>query len=513
MNEKITLTELQLIIKDSLYMALPDMYWVIAEISEIKENYSGHCYLELIEKHPDEISIRARIKAVIWSSRFRFLKSFFENATGESLGEGIKVLIRAKIEYHEIYGLSLVINDIDPAFTLGEMAIKRQQILKRLEEEGVLNMNKELEFPAVPQRIVVISSKNAAGYTDFIRHLTGNSYGYVFYTALIETPMQGSETETGILKAFDLIASHIDKFDAVAIIRGGGSQTDLSWFDNYNIAFYITQFPLPVVTGIGHEKDLSVTDIVAYQSLKTPTAVADFFVECMNNAENLLAEMSSDIRERSEIILEAGQQRIDNFRVKLIPVARYVLSELKEQLSGTIIDMINTGKEYILKAGLLPANQRSRLSSAVRSFLSEKDIGLNQKLKSLLASSNVLLTRLKVKFSGLENSVKIMDPENVLKRGYTITSLDGKIIRSSGQLKKDDLIRTRFSDGSLGSRVVEKQRGEGDKCVKLGVKKIVIKKGIWQKRNFRLIRQSMRSKKYSGTLKAEILMLTNFRQR
>ncbi len=149
-------------------------------------------------------------------------------------------------------------------------------------------MNKELDFPVVPQRIAVISSKNAAGYTDFMKHLTGNSFGYIFYTALIETPMQGSETEAGIIRAFDRIASHIDKFDAVAIIRGGGSQTDLSWFDNYNIAFYITQFPLPVITGIGHEKDLSVADIVAHQALKTPTAVADFFIECMNKAENHL---------------------------------------------------------------------------------------------------------------------------------------------------------------------------------------------------------------------------------
>jgi len=275
MNEKLSLTELQLIIKDSLYLALPDMYWVVAEISEIKENYNGHCYLELVEKHPDEISIRSRVKAVIWSSRYRFIKSFFENSAGESLRDGLKILIRVKIEYHEIYGLSLVINDIDPAFTIGEMALKRQQILKKLEDEGVITMNRDLDFPVVPQRIAVISSANAAGYTDFMKHLKENSFGYVFYTALIETPMQGRETESGLIKALERIASHLDKFDLAVIIRGGGSQTDLSWFDNYNIAYYITQFPLPVITGIGHEKDLSVTDIVAHRSLKTPTAVAD----------------------------------------------------------------------------------------------------------------------------------------------------------------------------------------------------------------------------------------------
>jgi exodeoxyribonuclease VII large subunit len=269
--------------------------------------------------------------------------------------------------------------------------------------------------------------------------------------------MQGNDTETGILKAFDRIASHIDKFDAVAIIRGGGSQTDLSWFDNYNIAFYITQFPLPVITGIGHEKDLSVTDIVAYQSLKTPTAVADFFVEFMNKAENQLIEMSSEIREKSELILEISKQKVDSFRVKLIPVARFMLSAIKEELSGTIIDMINTGKEFILKAGLSPANQRSRLAPSVRSFLSVKYTALHQKMQELLISSNNSMNRLSIKISGLENSLKIMDPENVLKRGYTITSLGGKIIRSAGRLKKNDLISTRFSDGSVGSIVVKKK--------------------------------------------------------
>ncbi len=199
MNDKITLTELQLIIKDSLYIALPEMYWVIAEISEIKENYSGHCYLELIEKSPEEQNVKARIKGIIWSNRYRFIKSFFENITGESLREGLKVLIKTKVEYHEIYGLSLLITDIDPAFTIGDMAMKRQLIIARLEQDGVFSMNKELDFPSVPQRIAIISSKNAAGYSDFLNHLNENSFGYSFYTALIETTMQGTETEKSVI--------------------------------------------------------------------------------------------------------------------------------------------------------------------------------------------------------------------------------------------------------------------------------------------------------------------------
>ncbi len=198
MNEKLSLTELQQIIRDSLYLALPDFYWVTAEISEIKENYAGHCYLELIEKQPDEKNVKSRVRAVIWSNRYRFLSSFFQDASGESLKEGMKILVRIKVEYHELYGLSLVISDIDPSYTIGEMALKRQMIIRRLEEEGVISMNKDLEFPLLPQRIAIISSGNAAGYRDFISHLKENSYRYIYYTALFETVMQGTETEHSV---------------------------------------------------------------------------------------------------------------------------------------------------------------------------------------------------------------------------------------------------------------------------------------------------------------------------
>jgi exodeoxyribonuclease VII large subunit len=454
MNEKLTLTELQLIIKDSLYMALPDMYWVIAEISEMKENYNGHCYLELVDKQVLENSVRSRVKAVIWSSRYRFLKSFFENTTSESLREGMKILIRVKVEYHEIYGLSLVINDIDPAFTIGELALKRQQILKKLEEEGVLTMNKELDFPVVPQRIAVISSAGAAGYSDFIRHLTDNSYGYVFITTLFETPMQGNETEAGVISSLERIASRLEKFNLVAIIRGGGSQSDLSWFDNYSIAYYITQFPLPVITGIGHEKDLSVADIVAHRSLKTPTAVADYLVECMSNTENHLIEISNDIFDKSRNILEDNKMLIDASRLKLIPVARMMISEFKEDLSGILIEMINTGKDYIMRAGLFPARHKSRLISGARSYLSSNGSLVVRERQSLSSIYRNYLNNVNSRISGYKNSLKILDPENVLKRGYTITSFNGKIIKKRSHLKKDDIIDTKFSDGSIASKVV-----------------------------------------------------------
>jgi len=454
MDERLSLTELQLIIKDSLYMALPDMYWVIAEIAEIKVNYSGHCYLELVEKQPDNVSISARIRGVIWNSRYRFLKPFFENSTGESIREGLKILFRAKIEYHEIYGLSLVIIDIDPSFTLGELALKRQQILKRLEREGVLTMNKDLDFPQVPQRIAVISSSNAAGYSDFITHLRENSYGYVFYTALFDTPMQGSDTQTGVIRSLDRIAQHAELFDVVVIIRGGGSQTDLSWFDNYDIAYYITQFPVPVLTGIGHEKDLSVTDIVAWQALKTPTAVADFLIECMVSAEDHLNEISRGLTDMSLLILERNKNLIDTARLKLIPLAKMSVSEFRSGLSDIIIKMINTGKEYLMNARLFPENQRSRLVSGAASCLSANRNSVSQVKKNLSSGSEIFLSMRKNEIAGFENMLKILDPDNVLRRGYTITSKKGRIIKSGSELSKDDIIDTRFSDGQVRSKVV-----------------------------------------------------------
>jgi exodeoxyribonuclease VII large subunit len=457
MNDKLSLTELQLIIKDSLYITLPGMYWVIAEISELKENNSGHCYLELVEKHPDEINIRAKVRAVIWAKRYSFIKSLFESTTGDSLKEGFKVLLRVTVEYHEVYGLSLVINDIDPAFTIGEMAVKRNQIIKKLELDGVFSMNKELEFPALPKQIAVISSKNAAGYTDFLKHLTENSYGYIFHTALFDSSMQGTETEKGVTDALDCIAENIELFDTVVIIRGGGSQTDLSWFDNYKIAYHITQFPIPVLTGIGHEKDMTVTDMVAFQSLKTPTAVADFIVSSVSETENHLIELSNSISELSLAVIVENKERLDRFRMKLIPVATIKIAEERKILSAGIIAMINTGKKFLLREEITPANLRSRLVSSVKAFAAEREKRFIRYNDDLKISSIKYLKLSATTIDSFGNNLVILNPENVLKRGYTITSFNGQILKNAGSLKDNDMIDTQFSDGNVRSRVVEKR--------------------------------------------------------
>lgn len=453
MNDKLSLTELQLLIKDSLHLALPGMFWIVAEISEIKENYSGHCYLELVEKHPDETSIRARAKAVIWAKKYSFLKPFFEQATGESLKEGFKVLLKITVEYHEVYGLSLVINDIDPAFTIGEMAVKRNQIIRRLEEEGVFSMNKELDFPILPKRIAVISSKNAAGYNDFHNHLTCNSYGYTFQTVLFDALMQGKETENSVIDALNRISEHIGMFDTVVIIRGGGAQADLSWFDNYRIAYHITQFPLPVLTGIGHEKDVTVADLVAYQCLKTPTAVADYIITMMSETESYLSGLSDSISQLSLQVIVDSRNRLDKSRMTIILLAGQRMADEKGKLSGRIISMLNSGKEYLIRKELIPANLTSRMNSGINVYSSVKGKRVSELLTGLKMITGNHFISSQRRVDTLSNHLKIIDPENVLKRGFTITSRNGYIVKSAGILNEGDVIDTKFSDGSVKSRL------------------------------------------------------------
>jgi len=460
MTGKLSLTELQLIIRDSIYLALPDFYWVVAEISEVKLNYSGHCYLELIEKQDDETSVKAKIKAVIWGNRYNFIKSFFESSTGESLREGFKVLVKARIEYHQLYGISLVITDIDPAFTIGEMAAKRLLIIKKLEQEGVFGMNKELELPLIPQRIAIISSRNAAGYSDFINHLNGNSFRYTFYTALFDTVMQGNDTEQSVISALDRIAVNSHLFDMVVIIRGGGSQADLSWFDNYNIAYHVTQFPLPVIAGIGHDKDLSVTDMVASKSLKTPTAAADFIINCVLETENHILGIGSEIKGIALVILDENKNRIDKSKNTLAPLTRILISEVRKNLSDKVIAILNTGKEKSFKAGIILANRKSRLASSARSSITVKGNFIEGLGIKLVSKTDELLKKNDLRLVGFSDTLTILNPENVLKRGYSITTLNGRILKSSDEVTEGDLIDTDFSTGSITSRVTVK--GDND---------------------------------------------------
>lgn len=457
MNEKLSLTELQLLIRDSLYTSLPGFFWVFAEIAEAKENFSGHCYLELIEKHPDETNVRARVRAVIWNNRYRLVKSSFESITGERLREGLKILFRAKIEYHEVYGLSLIITDIDPAFTVGEMALRRRQILLKLEEDGVISMNRELELSPAPKRIAVISSKNAAGYNDFIKHLNSNIYGYVFHTALFDAVMQGQETEESIISALNRISEYAGLFDAVAIIRGGGSQSDLSWFDNYNIAYHITQFPLPVLTGIGHEKDLTVTDIVAFHALKTPTAVADYLIERMVSAESILEELGNEISSLASEIIDDKKELIGSWRLRLLPVAGMMLSSERKRLSALTVKMTLSGRKLLNGFMITLSDYMKGLRTNTGVFLKRNQADLSGSAEIIKINSRNVLMKAVQTLEYQHNKLSVLDPLNVLKRGFTLTVKDGEIIKSVEMVNAGDKVTTIFRDGSVTSRVEDRK--------------------------------------------------------
>lgn len=408
---KISLTELQEIIRDKLYEALPEFYWVVAEIAEMKVNTSGHCYLELTGSEQTGGKVTSRARATIWASKFRSLNTFFTATTGIPLRQGITILFKATVEYHELYGLSLNISDIDPSYTAGDMALRRAAIIRRLTAEGVMTMNRELDLAPYPRKIAVISSSKAAGYQDFINHLTHNPYDYVFVPQLFEAVMQGEATEYSVIEALDNISGEASKFDAVVIIRGGGSTTDLSWFDSYDIAFHVTQFPLPVLTGIGHEKDLSITDMVAWRSLKTPTAVADFLVGQVVECENHIVEMA-------------------------------------ESLSSAAGDSITSAGEHL--ASLL-----NRTTATARLHIRVKSEQLLHYTENLRKTGNNSVRSANDTANRLDQSLKLLDPASVMRRGFTITTKRGKIIRSAADLQPGDSLLTHFVNGKASSTVNE----------------------------------------------------------
>lgn len=407
--EKISLTELQGLIRDKIYENLPGAFWVTAEIAEMKIHGAGHCYLELTETDKPGGRVVARVRATIWASKFISLNTFFTTSTGIPLRQGISVLFKATVEYHELYGLSLNITDIDPAYTAGDMALRREAIIRRLTAEGIMEMNRELELPPYPRHIAVVSSSKAAGYQDFINHLTGNSYGYIFKPELFETVMQGELTESSVIEALNMISEEAGRFDAAVIIRGGGSAIDLSWFDNYSIAYHVTQFPLPVLTGIGHEKDVSVTDMAAWKSLKTPTAVADFLVEQTLECENRIIEMAGSLISAVNGALSGAGEHLSSLRNRTAATAKLIVRVKREQ----------TG--YQLET-------------------------LRRSTAGLLRSATDVTGK-------LENALRHLDPAGVLRRGFTLTAKNGIIVRSPAELEQGDIITTYFEAGQATSTV------------------------------------------------------------
>jgi len=476
MEKKLTLSELNELIKDTLLEAFPGKMWVVAEVSELKENRSGHCYLELVEKEGNDIIARSR--ATIWSYSYRMLKPYFETTTGQLFTEGIKILVQVSVEYHPAYGLSLNIKDIDPTYTVGDMALQRKEIIERLLKEGVFDMNRELQLPLVPQKIAVISSATAAGYQDFMNQLESNEDGFVFYTKLFEAFMQGSEAVPSIIRALERIFKFEDFFDAVVIIRGGGATADLSSFDSYELAINITQFPLPVITGIGHEKDDTIIDLVAHTRLKTPTAVAEFLVNGMERYYEHLLELENGVVQLSRELIDYQNERLERFAENLEHSVSAFIREKENELTfaGNQLQRKFSNFSYQKRSELSRVKHRLQTGTSVWFVEARNEITRTQRILKRVVGENVLRTDARLThFQDLllstskkrlikeadrlqmnNNSVRLLNPENVLKRGFTLTLKDGKIIKSVKQVKSGDELETRFADGNVKSKVNKK---------------------------------------------------------
>ena len=408
--EAITLLELNGRVKSTLQFEMPDAYWVQAEISSISPSGQGHCYLELVQKDATGRNFLAKAKANIWRGTWLKLKPYFEAQTGETLKVGMKVLLQVTVTFHEVYGYSLVVQDIDPTYTMGDMARRRKEILEQLEKDGVIGLNRELEIPALPQRIAVISSATAAGWGDFRDQLANNIYGFRFYVKLFPAAMQGDDVERSVISALNAVALRRDDFDVVIIIRGGGAVSELSCFDSYNLAFNIANFPLPVITGIGHERDDTVADVVAHTKVKTPTAAAEFIInrvfDTASELENLTRRMSDAITEK----MNSEKVRIERMSQKL----------------PSLFAVLKTRQEQILETLWI------RSVNGVRNMLTAQAHKLEIVDKTLAAA----------------------DPQVILKRGYSLTRLNGRAVKCASDLKKGDRLTTVFADGSVESEII-----------------------------------------------------------
>ena len=408
--ETITLLELNGRVKSTLQFEMPDAYWVQAEISSISPSGQGHCYLELVQKDATGRNFLAKAKANIWRGTWLKLKPYFEAQTGETLKVGMKVLLQVTVTFHEVYGYSLVVQDIDPTYTMGDMARRRKEILEQLAKDGVIGLNQELEIPALPNRIAVISSATAAGWGDFRDQLANNIYGFRFYVKLFPALMQGDDVERSVISALNAVADRRDDFDVVIIIRGGGAVSELSCFDSYNLAFNIANFPLPVITGIGHERDDSVADVVAHTKVKTPTAAAEFIInkvfDIAQDLETLTRRMSDSISDR----MNAENVRIERLSQKL----------------PSLFAVLKTRQEQVLETVWI------RTVNGVRNMLTAQTHKLELVDRTLAAA----------------------DPSVILKRGYSLTRQNGHVVKGASALKKGDRLTTVFADGSIESEII-----------------------------------------------------------
>ena len=427
---KMTLLELKSILGEVIETSMPGEYWVEAEIADLRES-GGHCYIELIEKDEKSNTPIAKASAKCWRSHWGLVKSAFMQATNKPLAKGMKVLVKVYAQFHANYGFSWIITDIDPTYSLGSMALKRQQIIAQLKEEGVFDANKELTIPLFVQRIAVISSANAAGYGDFCNHLNDNQFGYQFHTTLFPAIMQGEGVENSIVQALNAVFSRMDDFDCVVITRGGGATSDLSGFDALNLARNVANFPLPVITAIGHDRDESVLDMISNVRVKTPTAAASFLIDRLHHVETMIDALSNRVLRVVEYRIQEERMRVNHLAVR-IPTLFSVVKTTQESKLTNFLHAMETclGRRIQQEIHHVDASRER-----IHHLLSQKILKESHRMEIL------------------SQRVSSMDPQRILERGYSITSYEGKTVTSAQNLKKGMVVETRLKEGSFKSEV------------------------------------------------------------
>lgn len=426
----ISLVEFNRRIGGLLHDASVQRCWVVAETSDVRQS-GGHCYLELVQKDAQTGQTLARMRGIVWASVYARLRCEFERATGQSFASGMNVMVEVSANFHEQYGLSVVITGINPTYTLGDMARQRLEILNRLRREGIIDMNKQLPWADVAQRVAVISAAGAAGYGDFMNQLHNNPSGIKFYTCLFPAVMQGQSTVTSVIAALERINDYADLFDCVVIIRGGGSTSDLNSFDNYDLAANVAQFPLPVICGIGHDRDNTVVDSVASVRVKTPTAAAEWLLDRAQSALDHVNALTDMVVDSATQMLSGARQQLAYFTSGIPLMADNIVVRHRARLQQIAAAIPVVAARCIDGAG--------------------KDLAFASQRVAMAARQCVANERQRV--TGLEKQVELLSPDRVLRRGYSLTLRDGHVVTSASSLRAGDSLVTRFADGERTSVV------------------------------------------------------------
>lgn len=432
MSTILTLYELNNLLRDVIEETMPDQYWVKAEIANANE-HREHLYLELVQKDKAANTPIARAQARCWANTWMPARANFERVTGQRLKAGMEVLLRVYAQYHEAYGFSWIVTDIDPTFTLGDMARRRNEIIRQLKEEGVFDMQKQLALPLFCQRIAVISSQTAAGYGDFCRQLYDNPKGYAFCTQLFPAVMQGEKVEESVVAALDSIYKRVSDFDCVVIIRGGGATSDLSGFDTLQLAENVANFPLPVITGIGHERDESVIDMVAHTRVKTPTAAAALLVDRLEAVGQRLDTWTAAIGMATRRRLETEALRLTAAEGKIPAMAAVIIERGGKKLEHTAKDISIAAAKCLMAHAQHIAKLEVRMPMAIQRFVERK-------------AQQLALCR---------QRTEMLNPQRILNLGYSMTTFNGKIVKQAAALKPGQTITTTLADGQLTSVVTE----------------------------------------------------------